>query len=521
MRSVCVLLLALCFCAGLACAEEAKPAAPQPTEVTIDEIGVTTFVPAGWTVVTPDTVAQHFDFFKESTPEKAADAMRAEGVYVAAFNATGDAALRVIAQEGDETAALYRDIDRYTPAMRTAIKEDFLDREAWSLTGYRYLEAAWTNKANQGRLLRLTYSIRRDGATAYRGRQAYTIRNGLAITLDLRVTGRQVEGADERAFESLIQQTLFPMSLDMPKLPVGLTVIGGMPEEATKPELVLRGTTARGATVEAWLKVGEEQPVSAGQDKVGASGEFSISVTLPGAGEYHLFLIASLEGYADSNADSFVVYEPGKILVQFTSLPEGDVYDAHLVVSGKTLPGVTIQCMEGDFNKKVVTGSDGKFSIKLDRGINGPRQVTLSFDKKGYANRRVDTSFNRLWNMPDYVAYLKAKVQPLSYQNLCGKADKYVGRIVRYTGQVVEVTAANGHQFVQLALTVSKDGVLSDKLVAAFGGAEVSLQDGDRATLYVEVTGESFDFPNLDENGGESVVAVPSVKLLAYETAKP
>ncbi len=516
-KLILLLLLASLWTPALCLAEAAEP---QPVEVTIDEIGVTTTIPAGWTVVTPETVSRHFEYFDEITPEKAAEAMRAEGVYLAAFNAAGDAALRVIAREGDETAKVYRDISRYTPEMRAAIKDDFLDRAAWALTGYRYTEAAWTNRENQGRILNLTYLIRFGETTTHRGLQAYTIRNGLHITLDLQVEGRRVESADQRAFDAMARQTLYPMSLNMPKLPVGLTVTGGMPEEAVKPELTLHGATMRGATVEAWLKPSGGQASVVGSDKAGSGGDYEIELTLPGAGEYELFLIASLEGYANSDATGILTYEPGRIPIDFTSAPSGDYFEPQVAVEGKTLAGVTVQCMEFDTNKRIVTGSDGRFSFKLDRGVTGVREVTLAFTKKGFTDRRVDIVFNRKWRMADYAAYLKAnEVQPLSYANLAAKADKYAGRIVQYTGQVISVSTAGTRHYVQLALKVNKSGAWSEGLVAVRDGEEIALAVGDRATLYVEVTTDTSMFSSMDENGNQVDTALPMVMLLAYVKA--
>lgn len=504
------LLCMLCPAFALAADEFAAP-------VTLNEIGVTAAFPMGWTVVTPETAQAHPLYFPGTAPEDIADNLRAEGVYAIAFSPAGDAALRVIASEGDAVQALYFDIDRYTAAMRSEIRSDFLNKAAWALTGYRYSEAEWTNRSAQGRMLWLVYTVRFEEETVARGRQAYTIRNGLAFTLDLQVTARTVTAAEQKLFESFVSGVTLPVSHDMPLMPVGLTLTAPLPEETYNADIAVRGTTTKGAIVSAWIKRDNGDPVLAGEAKANASGVFRVDVALPDSGDWWIALNASLEGHADSTASGWVNYNPTRIPVNFTQLPTGDVDDAKIVISGKTISGVTIQCMEGSTNVKKTTGSDGSFSFTLDRAIVGQRTVVLSMDKKGFVNRRVDITFNRVWKMDDYFKYLAEKVQSLSYQNLHDSAAKYLGRLVRYTGQIISVSESGGITYVHLALTVDKNGKWSDGIIAEWSGGDVALSEGDRATLYVEVTAQTYGFTDTTNEGDAVRLTLPSVKLLAYQ----
>ncbi len=512
------LLASLLFACATAAGETAPAATEEPEaeEFSIDDLYLTTVFPAGWTVVTPDTVEDYMRYFEMNTPENAAALMRAEGVYAVAFSPEGDAQLRVLAQRGDEAAALYFDIERYTPAMRTEIRAGFLNKEAWALTGYRYTEAEWTNKSTQGRQLRLTYSIRSGEETVARGFQAYTIRNGMAFTLDLKVEGRKPTTAEQRVFEDFISATIYPASLDMPLLPVGLAVTGTLPEETYTADLIVKGETMKAANIAAWLLPTDEEAIRLNETVATSSGAFTLELTLPGEGEYRLYLVASLDGFADSEIGSWISYSKRRIPVTFTEVPDGVYQASQIIVSGKTIPGVTIQCMEGETNKKTVTGSGGEFSFKMDRTITGPRTIVLSMTKKGFDNRRFDIVFDRQWKMDDYIRYLADKVQNLSYKNLSTRGGDFVGRLVKYTGRVMELSAAGGRTYVQFALTQTKTGVWTDQIVAFTDGMEMTLAEGDAATLYVEVTGEAFTFSDVDADGNDVETDLPVVKLIAY-----
>lgn len=484
----------------------------------ITEIGVTTAFPANWTVVTPASVAQHFSFFEEASADIAAGNMRTEGVYAVAFSPNGDAMLRVIMQKGDADAALYHDIDRYTNEMRNAIKDDFLDKEAWSLTGYRYTEATWTNKEGQGRLLNLAYTIRAGEEIVARGLQTYTVRNGAAFTLDLQVKGRKLEREDERIFADFVESTVYPAGKSAPLLPVGLTLTGTVPEETHKDTLTISGETTKGAVVKAWvLPPDGEQMTDVGQIKAGGGGTFKLEIKLPSPGDWRLYIKSELDGYEPSEDGRWISYDPKRIPVTFTSYPEGVVTDSQIIVSGKTISGVTIQCMEGDENKKRTTGSDGNFSFKLDRAIVGDRQVVLSLTKKNYDNRRFDIAFNRQWARADHVKYLSEKVQSLSYENLSTNPEKYVGRLVRYSGEVLDVSSAGSRVYVQLGMKQDKEGAWTERIVAFADGLEVLLTAGDMASLYIEVTTETFAFSGVTAEGDEIDIDLPAVKLLTYE----
>lgn len=484
--------------------------------VSIADIGLSTVFPAGWTIVTRNSVAPYVHLFEADTEGDAVRKMEAEGLYAMAFSPEGDAALRVYATDEDETVRVYYDIDRYTPAMRTEIKAHFLDRAAWAVTGYRYAEAAWTNKEGQGRLLHLQYSMFSGDVTIARGRQVYTVRNGLAFTLDLQVTGRQINKEDERAFNAMVEATEFPVSTDIPLLPVGLTFTTTLPEETYKAKQTVRGTTTKGATVSAWLITDEAEPTPLGETKA-TGNTFRLDFELPEEGDLRLYFMAELEGLATSQQACWMHFDSSNLPITFTSYPDGLYTDAQVTIAGETIAGVTLTCVEGDiFSKKVVTTNEGEFTFKLDQTIVGERQVELVAQKEGFDSRTFTLRFDRLWLPEDYANYLDGQVQSLSFANLTENAEKYIDRLVKYSGTVLNVSGTETRTYVQLGVRQDKNGKWAERIVAVVDEMEVALAEGDAATLYFEVTGEFFVFSDIDEEGREMEINLPSVRLVTY-----
>lgn len=483
----------------------------------LPDIGVTALFPDEYTVVTQNNVRDHTDFFVEGSAEDIEREMILSGVHAIAFSPEEDVQLRLIAVDGDETAKLYYDVERYTSAMRSEIRNYFLDRTNFEAEGIRYSEAEWTNKPGQGRLLRMSYNVRIGEEVVARGRQAYTIRNGMAFTLDMRVSGRTVTSADELVFEAFVAGTLLPRDEDMPLLPVGLTLAAPLPEEVYKPELSVRGTTTRGAAVAAYFQPNDSDPMLAAETVASNNGSFQLDITLPHTGDTRLYIVASLTGLEDSDVGGWINYEPNRLPVNFTAYPKGVVTDSQIYVTGKTIGGVVIQCMEGEENQRITTGSDGSFSFKLDRMQTGERTVVLSFTKDAFNNRRFTFNFDREWLMEDYVKQLDKQVKSLSYQRLTDEAERYAGRIVRYSGLVVQVSGTDGRTYVELASKQEADGTWDSRIIAVAEGIDVALAEGDMADIYFEVTTERYSFPSLSEAEDGSIVELPAVKLLAYQ----
>ena len=194
----------------------------------------------------------------------------------------------------------------------------------------------------------------------------------------------------------------------------------------------------------------------------------------------------------------------------------GEVYDKQPLLAGVTLPGVSIQCMEGEDNKQVRTGSDGSFSFKLDKAATGERTVTLALSKDGFADRRFNITFTRLWKMEDYADYLDDQVRALSYENLSTQPEKFTDRIVRYEGHVLDVSGTDLRTYVHVATRQTKDGGWTDALIAVAEDETVLLDAGDSIVLYGRVTGGTYQLQSPDAEDDHSLQSLPELELLAY-----
>ena len=508
-----LILLALLLCCAVAAPCALAAVSFVPFELT--GTGVTAAFPVGWAVVTPDTVENNMKWFSEESAAIARNNMLSEGVLAVAFSSDGDS-LRVLSSEDDDSV-LYYDIDRYTNEMRAAIRADFLDRDAWALTGYRFTNAEWTNRDGQRRILWMDYTLRYDDTIVARGLQAFTVRGGRRLTLQFR-TANKVEDADETMFRNFVAGFVFPEpnEEEMKLLPVGLTVTGGLPEETNQKKLALKGKTEKKATVTASVVDTDGNTTLCGSVAAGSDGAYRLTAELPGEGEWQLIVTATKDGYADSSLTSLLKCKYNMMPVNFTSYLSGDVYDDKLVLSGKTLPGVKIQCIEGDTNKTAHSDSSGNFSFTLDRGLTGKRTVVLAMSKKGYPERRFVIEFNRCWAEGAYAAYLKNQAESLSYKNLVEKGDRYAGRIVCYDGTVEDISSSGTRTYVRFA----RDGDAAMQLFAVLDSGEVTVSAGETAQLYFRVTGESYTMSMLGTDGEVKDVALPAVTLLSLEAAQ-
>ena len=504
---------------ALLCAAMLLPAAAAAAALRIEEIGLDAAFPSGWVVVTPDTVAEHFSYFgantlfEAKTPEIAAQMLRDDGVYALAFSPDGNACCRVLADTQDPTARAYGEIDAYSVAMRSEIKNDFLNKSAWTLTGFRCSEAEWKRGA-QGRLLWMVYTLRFGDEMAARGRRVYTVHNGIAFTLDFQRYDGRLTGSDDKLFEAFAKGSVFTVSDESPVLPVGLTVTGGIPSESGKLTWTAKGKTEKSAfiTITGVLE-GSEATVTLGEAKASGDGTWRCEATFPEQGVWQVTVRASKSGYTDAEITGTTEIVSGRIPVTFTSLPEGDVYEKKIVIAGTTLSGTEIQCLEGTSNITKRAGSDGTFSITLDPGAVGKRTITLSLNKKGYDNRRVTIEFNRCWHPEDYAEYLEGVRQGLSYENFAADPGRYIGRIVRFKGIVQSISATGERTYVEIALTIQDSSRYKDSFIALSDGP-LQVAEGDRVTVYGTVTGETFTFTSWDEEGNATQRDLPSLNVL-------
>ena len=479
-------------------------------KVTLPLVRLETAFPDGWTVVTPETAADHAALLGIPA-EIAGDALRSENVIAAAYAPEGNPFMR-IRMESDADTQVYFDIERYTADMRTAMKEEYLDTEIWSLTGLRFTEAAWKNSTSIGRYLRLTYYRRVGDEIISRGLMAHTVRNGYAYILEIQSDGRKLTAAETKLFEQTLGATRYVPELEMPLLPVGLALDKPAPAEVCETAFSLRGSTEPGAAVTAWLQFLDEEPFCVGETTARNSGTFTLDVALPGEGMWQMHLQSELEGFETTRKTTRLTCDLDQIPVNLFRDLDGEIWDAQPRLEGTTLAGATLTLSEGESTAERRT-SDGSFSLKLDPEATGPRTVTLTVQKAGYPDRTLTYAFERHWQDADYAAYLQAQLQRLSYENLYGNPAKYAGRLVSFSGIITDFSSGGGQYYLRLAVTKTKSGWTDEMIFVT--DEDLLLAADDKVTCIGVVTGETYPIPlppTEDEDG--RTANLPALRLL-------
>ncbi|MDR1568868.1 MAG: hypothetical protein LBS72_00080 [Oscillospiraceae bacterium] len=461
--------------------------------------------PADWLIVTPETAARNAAMLG-TTADLAETLMRSDNIVVAAFSPAKDAALRVRMSESED-AGVYFDIERYTPEMRAAIKEDYLDASIWKVTGLRFTAAEWKKTSAAGRYLRLTYNRREGDEIVSRGVMAFTVRNGREVTLQLQVEGRQPTSKELKMFDEWLADTKYTPELTMPPLPAGFEFDAAPPQETITTELKIKGKTAPAAVVSASLVQGGSAPFKIGEAVAKASGAFTLPITLPGEGTWTLVLESICEGYSTTRIESPLSCNSARIPINLSTPLEGEIWDAQPRLIGTTLPGVKITVQDGE-DTLTKRASEGTFNIKLNPQPEGERTVRVTLSAQGMSDRTVTYRFDRRWNTNDYAEYLDDQAKNISYANLVEKSDKYKGSVVCFTGEVLDSVYEEGTTFIRLATSDKK----SRQEVCFAIEEEQLIQTGSVWVCYGRVTGVQY-VPNQATMPEEESVADAPVPL--------
>ena len=324
------------------------------------------------------------------------------------------------------------------------------------------------------------------------------------MTLQLQVEGRQPSAKEIKAFDDWLAQTKYEPALDMPELPAGLAFDSPVPGETTTAKLKLKGATAPNAIVTASLQQGSEAPFKIGEAQAKPSGAFNLSATLPSEGAWNLIIESAVEGYATTSLEAPLSYNSGRIPINLTTPLEGEVWDAQPRLTGSTLPGVKLTVTDGanTYDKRA---AEGAFNIKLSPEPEGERVVKVTLSLKGMPDRTVTYRFERRWNTGDLTQYLNGIVKNVSYANLATAADKYIGSMIRFEGEVTGSVFEEGRTFIRMAAIGKK----SPEEVCFASDEEQLVQVGSTWICYGKVTGVEYVPGKADAVEGDGTTPAP------------
>ena len=182
-------------------------------------------------------------------------------------------------------------------------------------------------------------------------------------------------------------------------------------------------------------------------------------------------------------------------------------------LSGKTIKGVTIQCIvEGaGYNKQVKTNNTGEFSFKIPTETDGNYRIILTFQKKGFATRRFSYDVKReMTESQKEEAVRKNAVKP-AYSTLTKKLTNYVGRYMTYNLYLTDMVQNADEWVLFMAMRSTKTGYKDLVVVTTEDPGNLSI--GNQYRIYGQLVG-NYEVQNAE--GGSSYY--PCFELLFFGT---
>ena len=466
--------------------------------------------------ITPDTLAANAEYIASlgETAESMAQRFADEGILLWAYDANKGRTLIITAVQ-DETAKQLYDINEQTANERASYRANHTNGVYYSKTDYSFESCEWKNFGdNQGRFLMVKYARRQDGKIAYRGLWRRTVRNGYTITIDMRVGARQIAAGDITALNKIQDSISFMQVTSAPDAPLTLGFTAPPPESTNADSFTIKGVTRPGAQVVAAyasLKSSKNQLFTATADGKGA---FSIAVKLPAKDLYNLIVSATanegLETEETISQEFTVDYDPNQLPVSFTSPFPAIFTTDSFKLAGTTATGVTIQLVVNNQLTTKKTGNNRTFSFLVDTAQEGDYEIQLTFSKNGFDTKVMQYTIRR--EMDDQQREQSARDASISpeYTKLAASPSRYMDRVVRYNGYVVDVRE-NGSEWIVTFATQKINGTAKN-LIIALSDAAVEANPDQQLTMYARANGT---YSMLSEEGKELVY--PRVSLLFFD----
>lgn len=480
-----------------------------------DTIHASCTIADSYILLTPDNLDEHPEWIASqgTTAEELQAAWAQDGVLLEAWTSSGDVRIRVSAVQDDQST-LYYDLDQQPAKSRTAFRTGHTNGTLYASNGITYTGASWKRISDAaGRFLVLTYKQTEQGQTYY-GIMRRTIRNGYTVTIDYRVSGRKVKGKDKSALVDIMTTWQFNQTATAPVEATGaVTFSDTPPTETNTGSFTVSGDCQAGLQVIGVLmRMSSPDPIRV-EDTASKSGKFSLDVSLPEEGIY-LMTITVMNGdtvVAEKVFDT-TTYQKNLLTVNLDSPLPTELTSDKLVISGKTVRNVTVQCIVGDTRKQVRTNASGKFSFTIDTSEEGTYDVVLSFQKKGFSERRFTQTMTRTVTEADRQRHWKEEAVKPAYSTLTKKLAGYTGRIMGYNLYVVRMEQSSDGEWVIYMAMEQKKGVYKNMVVVTTTEEPTNLVIDTRVKMYGLCTG-SYAVEN--DNG--STTEYPSFSLLFWE----
>lgn len=497
-----VAMLVLLLCGAVALADQ----------MTFDGIHATCTIPDDYIVLTRQNLSVHPEWLAahDTTEEDMLADWDARGVLTQAWTPASDVCMEITAVK-DERAQQYYDINEQDEDTRRIFRQSHTSG-AYYGSEYRYESAEWKKSTQYGRFLALKYTRTVDGDTV-RGYQRRTVRNGYTITLDYQVFGRALKNADLTAIDGILKTWRFTQVLPKPADVVSKVVITAMPpDETNTATFTVTGKGEAGLHLTGVLMRMSSNDRVLVETTIGKDGKIKLPVTLPGEG---VWLMSCTVDNAGTVTEELVfnttTYQKNLLAVTFDQPLPTVLTEDKLVISGKTLPNTTVQCLvEGVFNKSVKTGNAGTFKFTVDTSAEGDYNIALVFQKKNLNSRRFATVANRTLTEEDIRAHARAQAVKPSYATLVEKIKSYSGKTLHYNLYITDILKSGDEWVIFTALSSTKTGYKNTLIVTSDQEPGVSIGSQHEAYGVCEGT-----YLVDDPDGGEKYY--PCMRLLFFD----
>ncbi|MBQ4227999.1 MAG: hypothetical protein II697_07310, partial [Clostridia bacterium] len=312
--------------------------------------------------------------------------------------------------------------------------------------------------------------------------------------------GRDIKSGDISALNVIQNSIAFVMMTEAPEALLTVAFSAPQPESAVSDTFTIKGTTRPGASVVAAYAALQSSKSKAFPTTADGTGAFSVEMQLPGKDLYNVIVSATinegLESEETVSRDFSVEYDPTSLPVTFAS-PFPDAFTADTFkLNGTTLTGVTIQLVVNNELQTKRTGNNRTFSFTVDTSHEGEYDIQLTFSKKGYDTKVLQYKISRVMDDGQRRQSIRDASRSPDYDSIAASPDKYVGRVLRYKGYVIDVQS-NSDEWV-LTFATEKSGKRFKKLITVLSDQAIETNAEKQVTLYGTMTGT---YTSLTESG--------------------
>ena len=498
MKQIRLLLL----CAVLLAAVSVSGAGAQT--IVMEEGYVAFDYPDSWLVVSPQLCRVYAPLLSDMgrDPGILEEELTEEGVLSRAISETDGQTLSVLIREDDLSREIFN-MEEASDAQRRQIRSRAENNDLWEKTGMRAQDCEW--QIEGGRYwLYIHYAKMHVSEVVGRGLRYLTVANGRFVMLDWQIEGRRFGNRDLAAFRRRLSDVTFLETLEPPRRTTALACT--LPTEVNEAAGRLTGTATAGADIALTADDGKGNTVPLDEATADERGRFTLDYMLPREGEWTLILTAEADGMDTAELTGTLSFSENTLPV--SGIAETVTATADKVtISGKTLPGVTMQLVSPYGLTKKRSENDGSFSFELTTKEEGSYDYTLLLDKKGYTQRRLRFTVQREMTDEEQRKAVRDSAVRIAYRQLTQDLPENRGSILNIYGPVQELSEAAGVYYARLMYTRGTSSwsnpviIVSDK---PFGAKE-----GDMMQCTVEVEGVYEE-----QDAGGRDVQVPRLRLL-------